>query len=306
MVVILLFDIIETDREAVIPEIIHIKKSKIFEFNDVLLIRTLCSILFKCSKIPHDNVRGYLHPNRLYQTGEKYSKDVKFSKLPEGLKFSYDFPPRKKARPFYFLDVYKRTGDGKVALWTCNEGIIGVSKFFIAENTDVCKEKAAFESERWRELWKVETFVELMFDTYVLFMPFVFHIRQYEDTLQFCPMHAWNYRLNRLGGKSSFFTDDNQDDQSLKKIKTNFFDEPLLVAETALRHMIVNCGWMQDDSEVRWEHFGLMPVKRKQNWTLVPIMFDLSRLRKISEKDKAEVYQKHVEILKNLIPKPKT
>lgn len=269
------------------------------------LIKTLCTVLLKCSKIPHDNVNGYLHQNRLYQTGSRKEKDVKFSKLPNNLKFSYIFPPPKDTNPFYFLDVYKRTGDGKVALWTSNGGKIGVSKFFIKENIEACKKIAEFECARWRELWGVDVFVLNMFDTYVLFMPFVFHIRHYKDMLQFCPMHAWNYRLDRLGHKSSFFSDDIRDDKNIAKIQTKYFDQPLLVAKEALHHMIMECGWMQEDSEVCWDHIGLMPVyrKMKQKWDLKPIMFDLARLKKVKKQDRERVYAEHVHLLENGINK---
>lgn len=66
---------IYADKEAKIQPVIKVMKSKIFLHDDVQLVKTLCTLLLKCCMIPHDRVNGYLHENRLYQTGSLGKKD---------------------------------------------------------------------------------------------------------------------------------------------------------------------------------------------------------------------------------------
>jgi len=54
-------------------------------------------------------------------------------------------------------------------------------------------------------------------------------------------------------------------DERMKK----YIENPILIAEEALKHMIFNNGLIQDDDEVQWEHLGLMPIKEKNGLTVM-------------------------------------
>jgi hypothetical protein len=179
-----------------------------------------------------------------------------------------------------------------------NEGL--VAKFYNEDSIN----KANFERDRWKQLWNDAVFLSSMFETKVLFMPFVFHLRLYKDKLQFCPMYAWNFRLDLLGEGGKFF-DQNviRDDNDISQIKTDYFDKPLLVAEIALKRMIVECGWMQEEYDVRWDHIGLMPIRKTKKWQLKPVMIDLIRLKEVGFQDRRTILSRHLKLLEDCMPK---
>lgn len=185
---------------AVIPNKLRIKKSRVYNYDDKDLVGIICTLLMKWAYIPCDNVQGYLHPNRLFQTAKFNREQYEFLKLPSEIQsFSYVFPPHGRVQRLYFLHVYQRTGDGKVALWTTSSGRIGVAKFFIHENNHEQKLVAKKEQKHWKDFWGVDTIVKYMFNRHVMLMPFVFHIRQYANELRFCPMSRWNFRWQSTG-----------------------------------------------------------------------------------------------------------
>ncbi|KAI3660491.1 hypothetical protein MP638_004320 [Amoeboaphelidium occidentale] len=291
---------------AVIPSDTVVRKSLAYDYNDKSLVYTLCTLLLKWINIPCDRVHGFLRPNRLYQVGEQNWKKYSFRKLPSNLEsFTYEFPPHGNTNTFYFLHVYQKTGDGKVALWSTGSGRIGVAKFFI--NKDIHKQAlmAQNEQERWREFWEVETFVLRMFGLHVLMMPFVFHVRRYSNELRFCPMARWNFRSRFEGDiiTSPFSPSQLKEDSELEEHESKvLLENPLKVAELALRRMVVDCGWKQDDEEVKREHIGLLPTNTKDGWTLEPVMIDLTRVRKIEKENRRDIFIRHLKILQDLMP----
>ncbi|KAI3657733.1 hypothetical protein MP638_003988 [Amoeboaphelidium occidentale] len=87
----------------------------------------------------------------------------------------------------------------------------------------------------------------------------------------------------------------------------SLLSDPLKVARIALHRMIIECGWKQEDRKVKWDHIGLLPSEIKNGWTLQPVMLDLARVSKIpNDENREEIFQNHLKILKDLIPKKKS
>ncbi|KAI3646440.1 hypothetical protein MP228_009368 [Amoeboaphelidium protococcarum] len=302
-----------TDKESHVPDIVRVVQSRVYHYTDTDLVGVLRTLLFKWARTPRDRIIGYLHPQRLFRSASYDSADYEFRKLPKRLKqFSYRFSPSKSSR-LYFLHVNLKTGDGRTTLICKNNGQLGVAKFIITNNdrghkrnSVIAREIAHAESERWREIWGVQSEVVEILQLSVVLMPFVFHIREYPDELRFCPMRAWNYRLGIEWSLDSLFEPGviredsmlSEDDQTRA-----YLANPLKVAREALHRLIIECGWMQPDQEVRWRHIGLMPVITQSSATVTPVMIDLTRLIKIADdQDRQSVYEKHYDILRRTMP----
>ena len=168
-------------------------------------------------------------------------------------------------------------------VWTTSGGNLGVAKFLIpllGENDEQMKIRAENEKSRWEEIWNVKAMVVTMLSRSVLLMPFAFHIRYYQDGLQWCSINSWNHRVESLND-DLFFEDVIKEDEQLMgnpQVQA-YLDDPLSVAAEALRHMIMECGWKLMDQEVCWRHVALLPT----NGTVKPIILDLTRCEKISD-----------------------
>ncbi|KAI3633046.1 hypothetical protein MIR68_009121 [Amoeboaphelidium protococcarum] len=302
-----------TDKESHVPDIVRVVQSRVYHYTDTDLVGVLRTLLFKWAHTPRDRINGYLHPQRLFPAASYNSQDYEFRKLPMRLKqFSYQFPLSKSSR-LYFLHVYQKTGDGRTTLICKKNGQLGVAKFIITNNdgdhkrnSDIAREIAHAESERWREIWEVQSEVVEILQLSVVLLPFVFHIREYPDELRFCPMRAWNYRLGIEWSLDSLFEPGviKEDSMLSEDAQTRaYLANPLKVAREALHRLIIECGWMQPDQEVRWRHIGLMPVITHSSATVTPVMIDLTRLIKIADgQDRQTVYKKHYDMLRRTMP----
>ncbi|KAI3650227.1 hypothetical protein MP228_004965 [Amoeboaphelidium protococcarum] len=302
-----------TDKESHVPDIVRVVQSRVYHYTDTDLVGVLRTLLFKWAHTPRDRINGYLHPQRFFRSASCDSADYEFRKLPKRLKqFSYRFSPSKGSR-LYFLHVNLKTGDGRTTLICKKNGQLGVAKFIITnddrdrkKDSDIAREKAHAESERWREIWEVQSEVVEILQLSVVLMPFVFHIREYPDELRFCPMRAWNYRLGIEWSLDSLFEPGviKEDSMLSEDAQTRaYLTNPLKVAREALHRLIIECGWMQPDYEVRWRHIGLMPVITQSSATVTPVMIDLTRLIKIADgQDRQSVYEKHYDILRRTMP----
>ena len=114
-------------------------------------------------------------------------------------------------------------------------------------------ESVEFEVKMWKKLWGADARRVEMFGTPLIVMPFVFHLRKYDTGLQFCPMESWNRRIaaeTPVGYDEIFFKPNTiKEDNDLRKNPAvlNYLTNPLLVAQEALHHMIIECGFMQPD-----------------------------------------------------------
>ena len=290
-------------RTCVIPKKVKICKSPVFTYSDKRLVPALRSFLYKWSKVPCDHVAGYLAKNRQYQCANMDSIDYKYRRLPQITQFTYRFD--EKGQVFYFLTVYKKTGDGKIGLYSTKNGSVGVAKFILPHDEDedpqATKERADEEADKWKSIWGVTTPVVKLLQKHVVLMPFTFHIRQYSDKLQWCSLNDWNYRVER-SKMSDFFDpklvkDDEQlrNDESMKK----YLECPLSAAKEALHQLIIVAGWKQDENEVVWRHFALLPVEN----TVKPIMIDLTRCQRIEDTgERQEIFKAHLQLIKKSLP----
>ncbi|KAL3894942.1 MAG: hypothetical protein SGCHY_004984 [Lobulomycetales sp.] len=298
----------DSPTAPLIPETISVKKSRVHAYDDPALVPIIRSILYKWAHAPYNiSCGGYLAPNRLFQAANIGENEIVFQSLPPSVKrFSYKFPFSGNVKKLYFLHVYKRSGDGKVALFSTSSGDLGVAKILISDDpADDMERKAKSESDRWRQLWEIETKVVYMLDSYVILMPFVFHMCEYSDRLCFCPFSAWNYRVqfSKLFDQSAVVQDKElEKDQRVQE----YMESPLKVAREALEHMIINCGWKQPDSEVCWRHIGLIPIMPNGAPSVRPVFLDLTRLEQVEEGDRKSTFERHLKILEYAMPQTST
>ncbi len=290
------------DGLASIPEKVRIIRSKIYRYDDVSLIPKIASACFKWSLTPWDKVLGFFHPKRMYQTIKLDSKEVGYRTLPK-VTFTYQFPPHGATKYYYILRVYRRTGDGKVALWCTENGNLGVLKFCFDDDDDG-KRNAEREAQGWKELWGISVLVKKVLGNYCVFMPFVFHIRRYVDGLRFCPVQAWNHKFDQPSWEDLFGCDVTEDSELKQDPKVKmFFEDKFKVAEEALKVMHKK-GKILPDEELKWEHVGLLPVPgaKKGAWTVKPVIFDLTRLTEIKTHQKAVSLSHQLSLLNALFP----
>jgi hypothetical protein len=237
----------------------------------------------------------------MYQTIKLDSNDVGYRTLPQ-VQLTYQFPPHGATKYYHILRVYQRTGDGKVALWCTESGNLGVLKFCFGDDDGMLN--AEREAEAWKELWDVPVFAKKLLGNFCVFMPFVFHIRRYEDGLRFCPVQAWNYKFDQPSWEDVFGSHVVQDPllKSDPKVKILFQDK-LEVAKEALKVMHKK-GKVLPEQELKWEHVGLLPVPGADQsaWTVKPVIFDLTRLNKIEAPQKEESLSHQFSLLKALFP----
>jgi hypothetical protein len=292
------------DGCANIPEKVRIIRSKVYRYDDSSLIPKIASACFKWSLTPWDKVLGFFHPKRMYQTINLDSNDVGYRTLPE-VKFTYKFPPHGTTKYYYILRVYQRTGDGKVALWCTESGNLGVLKFFFGDDDDDDGTmNAEREAQAWEKLWGVHVLVKKLLGKICVFMPFVFHIRRYDDGLRFCPVQAWNYRFEQPSWEDVLGSYVDQDPLLKHDLKAKvLFQDKLKVAEEALKVMHKK-GMILPEKELKWDHVGLLPVPgaKKGAWTVKPVIFDLTRLNEIKDPQKAASLSHQLSRLKALLP----
>ena len=104
----------------------------------------------------------------------------KYKRLPQNIQVTYRFD--EKGQVFYFLTIYKKTGDGKIGLYSTKNGSVGVEKFILPHDKDevpqVTKARADEESDKWKSIWGVTIPVVKLLQKHVVLMPFTFRIRQ--------------------------------------------------------------------------------------------------------------------------------
>ena len=200
--------------------------------------------------------------------------------------------------------MYRQSGDGKTALWTSKSGCLGVAKFLISDNDEdeeTIHARAKQEADRWKDLWNVDAQAVVMLDLNVVLMPFAFQVREYPEFLRFCPIESWNHRAPEV--TSIFNPEMVVEDEELSKDEAfiRYINDPILAAAEALGHMIKNCGMRQPDSEVSWRHVALMPIGNLK--TVRPIIIDLTRLEKVENDEKEAIFERHLKILKDSMPR---
>ncbi|KAI3660601.1 hypothetical protein MP638_000141 [Amoeboaphelidium occidentale] len=122
-------------------------------------------------------------------------------------------------------------------------------------------------------------------------------------------MSAWNFRAPLSKDEKAVISDVEtiREDSELQKHESaSLLGNPLKVAEIALHRMIIECGWKQDDDEVKWDHIGLLPTFVNGEWLLKPVMIDLARVTEIKDESREEVYKHHLGILKKSMPSEQT
>lgn len=142
-----------------------------------------------------------------------------------------------------------------------------------------------------------------MVERYVVMLPFAFHFRWYESHLSLFSISSWNHSVDRW---SDAF-DDNlvQENEYFRKCKlfNDYQNNPLKVAEEALKAMIYK-GYCQPDEEVDCRHVALLPIKVSEagDWTVKPVIIDLARLISIQEDEMDETFKRQLEILRHSLP----
>ncbi|KAJ3392416.1 hypothetical protein HDU92_008475 [Lobulomyces angularis] len=256
--------------------------SKCYKYNDPVIIQILISCVNKMFltksetpvKIYSNNYRfRYIESNQNRLCWKFLSPNIKH--------FTYKFP-HSSTKNFYLLRKYHRGRDGLVWLVCSNNGNLAVIK--ISNVLDKTEAEKSLEEERnnWRTLWNYETFVTNFLDEKMLVMPYAFHyVKNDKSKIYFKSLNIWNDvtedRYIDILGQEDILEIQNKCFNS-KEFK-DYINNPMKVAREALTEM-KNKGFIHMD--IKWNHVALLPVKvNDDNWTVKPIMIDLTDIKKM-------------------------
>ncbi|KAI3660271.1 hypothetical protein MP638_005134 [Amoeboaphelidium occidentale] len=186
----------------------------------------------------------------------------KLQKMP----FTYTMPA-ENTRNFVVVHSYHHGGDGRV-WWSFSK-----------------KGKATL----WKKIWMADAaFCCPLNGQSVIVIPFAWHCRPlYDDndkvsSIRFSRVHDWVY--DQIG-KSPAQNIVVKEDEELEKCLADF--DPVKVAFEAIVTM-ADAGYKHEDLE--WRHVALLPISKKRmfdkvQWSLRPILIDLTRHSSVKNKD---------------------
>lgn len=252
--------------------------SKVYNYNDKCLIEVLAATVYKMyhsvANPPISLIRS--NGNEIRKFGYANATGFVWKVLSPKLKtLTYEMPT-SKTRNFYFIQDFHGGKDGRVWLTMSETGKIAVCKLSKVRDYE-------HEADLWNTIWGPKlAYTTTLLDAKALIMPFVFHAHIRNDDVIFRPFGSkWS------SGDSTI------DDIRNSEIPGNFnssleyyFNQPLLVAEEALRHMVMVGDNGYKHCDIEWRHVGLLPFKIKDvgegEWAVKPVLIDLHDTIEIS------------------------
>jgi hypothetical protein len=239
-----------------------------------LLVTALQKMSLVSTQFPHTDL---FERQFVITTKNSYS----WGKL-QKMSFTYTMPA-KNTRNFVLVHSYHHGGDGRVWLSFSKKGSAVVLKFPHE------KKYADKEANLWKKVWKVDAaFCCPLNGQSAIVIPFAWHCRpNYDDddkvsSIRFSRVHDW---VSDQTGESPAQNIVVKEDEELEKCLADF--DPVKVAFEAIVTM-ADAGYKHEDLE--WRHVALLPVSKKRmfgkvQWSLRPILIDLTRHSSVKNKD---------------------
>ncbi|KAJ3392393.1 hypothetical protein HDU92_008452 [Lobulomyces angularis] len=258
--------------------------SECYKHNDPSIAQILTSCIHKMYVTHNETPENIKFKEFKFKYIEVNQSKMYWKSLPETLQhFTYQFP-RENINGFYLLKKYHDGRDGRAWLSCSDNGNLVVLKLSSINNSTSAEEMLNNESKYWNDIWDCNTYVTKFDKDNTLIMPFAFQcIKNIEGKIYFKSPEVWNKNETKkdilnfdymLENKLNLFDVD--------KIKS-YIDNPMTVAREALTVMKEK-GFRHDDIE--WRHVALLPIKvNDNNWTVKPIMIDLTGIKKVDSKD---------------------
>jgi len=287
----------ETDAAAYVRQaqaaesrdVAHIREvyaTPIMRYDDPDLVRLLVHLMHKMHLSPYDASPRLVKKGQRYPLFSETAWD--WTPLSADFRLSYCMP-HANTKNFYLLQQYHGGADGLVWLAASAQGNLVVLKFGLVGDRRDVRQFLEAEAQHWNQLWACKARVIQLFHRLVLVMPFAFHAHlsaSPQRALTFKGPNNWTTMLpdaevaQRAASKQSGIEDVVSEDGEVLPLLARFLEQhsPDWIAEAAITAML-SCNVMHDD--LCWRHIAILPCQSGSQWTLRPVLIDLTRVRPI-------------------------